>query len=347
MKVEYRENSQPGHGRFVFSEALIPESPWAVSIQRGSDKRFLTGKAQNPWVGETYFIPLEGAGEQDGSLALNIGPGIVDRLDQQDVYRLNLKGADGEPQKAQLRIGAINYSPSGSLDNTADVRLEETQETEPTAQSARTGETEPRSGSAPAPSPEPAPERLEMREQAPHPQNRHYWRWALLVFLAIACVAWYIFDPRNKDQAPANNTAAQAPNEAPKEVLAPLPPASVEDQVRAFFKGGKITPKQAVELAAQLPKATPAEQDAVYRLYYFAAENDEPSVLLAYGACLDPSRPDWGSIEKNAAAAWNVYRRAPDQEKAAQAMTHLRGWLEDQSRLGNKKAAQWLREIEQ
>lgn len=340
MKVEYVEGGQAGYGSLVFSGAILPEEPWKVAIQRGSDQKYLTGKKQNPWVGEIFFIDLNGKAAQDSSVTLDVGPGIVDNLDQQENYRITLRGNGGEELRSRLQISAINYSPGGSLDNTADVAQTDAPEQTPEKpEPSPIPEPAPEPEPAPAPAPEPAPERLEMERQPQGTSPKvHYLRWGLIGLLVLACIAWFWFDPRNKQEPASSQTSEEAPKL--------LPPQSSEDQVRGFFKSGKMTPKQAAELAAKLPKGTPGEKDAVYRLYYFAAENGEPSVLLAYAACLDPSQPAWGSIEKNALEAWNAYKKAPDQEKAAQAMTHLRGWLEDQARSGNRKAAQWLAEIE-
>lgn len=349
MKASYQEGEKPGYGSLVFSQALIPEDPWSVSIQRGSDKKFLTGRPANPWVSETFFMQLNGHALEDGGLALDVGPQIVDRLDQQEPYRIQLKGSDGNPVSGRLNITSINYSPSGSLGNTADVQIQEEEvsapppEPEPAPEPEPVQETEPEPEEQPGP--EPAPERLEMEAPKASPVMR-YLRWGLLVLLVIACLAWYFLDPRGKE----TGQVAEAPKTEEPAASEKAPAAedarSAEEQVAGFFRSGTMTPKQAMELAAKLPRETVGQQDAIYRLYYFAADNNEPGSLLEYGACLDPSRPAWGSIDKNAVEAWDAYRKADNQEKAAQAMTHLRGWLEDQSRAGDKKAAQWLREIE-
>lgn len=336
MKIEYKEDTRPGYGKLIFSEAIIPEEPWKISIQRGSDKQFLSPEAKNPWVGASFFIELAGAGQADGSLALEVGPDIVDRLDQQEVYRLGLKGADGEPQKAQLRVASINYTPGGSLDNTADISIE-TREPEPVAK------PEPRPEPKPEPKTGPIPEKLEFEGAKPAAKSgRSLWRWALLGVLLLACLAWYWLDQRKKEEP-----AAETPQVAEQPKAAPQQEQSVEEQVRQFFGGGRMSPGQAMELARKLRSAAPDEQDAIYRLYYFAAQNGEPSALFAYASCLDPSKPAWGTIEKSAPEAWNYYKKSPDQEKAAAAMTQMREWLEEKSRAGDAQAAAWLKEIEQ
>lgn len=323
MKIEYKESGDPGYGELVFSEAILPDPPWQVAIQRGSDQGFLSASAQKPWVSEIYFNQLTGSVEPDGSLALNVGPEIVDRLDQQDSYRIQIKGEDGNILKGMLKIPSIAHSAAGSLNNTARAK----QEGKPVPEIKK-----PSPQPKPEAAPNPGPEKLEMVEQTiKHSPGMRLIRWGLLGLLVIACFCWYWFDPRNHE---------------PQEQPAPVAPLSVEDQVRNFFKGERMSPLAAAELAARLPKNTPQEQDAVYRLYYYAADNGEPSALFPYAQALDPSMPAFGTIEKDAPEAWNAYRKAPDQDKAAKAMTQLRGWLEDESQRGNREAANWLREIE-
>ena len=189
MKAVYSETGRPGYGLLVFSEAMLPEEPWEVAIQRASDRKFLTGNAANPWVNETCFISLPGKGQADGSLAIEAGPDIVNQLDQQETYRARLRGRDGEPLQAGLRIPSITYSTDSSLDNTANVR-----EDKPAPEPAPVPGPEPVSEPAATgaePAPESGPERLNLDEREPEKlASRNLWRWAILAALILGCLAW-------------------------------------------------------------------------------------------------------------------------------------------------------------
>lgn len=333
MKVAYTQGNESGFGELVFSEELFPDGPWQIAIERGSDRQFLSRSQNHPWTGEINFQQLDCTGKENGSLAFAVGPEIVDELDPQEAYRVKLKGASGEPLSAVLRIGTINHSPAGTLKNTARPELK-AKPAQKTAQKPAPERAQPDPEPERAKQPE-APELLDLAAKRPEPKRgRKYLQIAMLLVLIAACAAWYWLDPRKNAQ------------EAEPSVVAAAPVASAEEQVRQFFRGGTATPGHALALAERLPKTTAADQDAVYRLYYYAAENNEPGAALLYGACLDPAQPAWGSIEKNAPAAWRAYKKAHDQDKAAATMTAMRGWLEDQSRAGNAQAAKWLREIE-
>lgn len=351
MKAAYRETDKPGYGKLVFSEDMLPDGPWQISIQRASDRKFLTGKGANPWVSETYYLELEGRPEADGSLAIPVGPNLVDRLDQQENYRINLRGENGEPLKARLHIAGISYSPGGSLDNTADVHDQPSGEESVQPEPAPTVSAEPIAPPAPqmpepgstvsdsdAASPEKTvepqeekPERLDLDAPAEaNAQESKVWRWVILALLILGCLAWYFIDPRFEKQSDEE---------------APAPQASIASQVQEFFKNPDRSPSAALTLAEQMKPDIPEEQDAVYRLYYFAAENGDANALLAYGECLDPSLPPWGTIIKDAIAAFRAYQKSPQKEEAEKAMDRLHAWLEDQAKSGNEQAKEWLEQI--
>ncbi len=115
------------------------------------------------------------------------------------------------------------------------------------------------------------------------------------------------------------------------------------EQVAQFFSSGKRTPAQAAALSRQLPKATRDEQNAVYRLYYYASENGDTSVMVEYAACLDPSLPQWGDLDKDAPAAWSLYEKAKaTRPEAATAQQNLKAWLDKEAAAGNAQAREWL-----
>lgn len=155
---------------------------------------------------------------------------------------------------------------------------------------------------------------------------------------------------------PAGEPASPEPSAAPEAQATPAPapaPASgapaptAEEAVLAFFGGKQYTPAAAAELSRTLPKATRADQDAVYRLYYFAGENGEASVLMDYAACLDPSRPAWGSIQKDPVMAWDVYEKAKAAgiAQAEEARQGMKLWLQQKASSGDAQAIYWLRSM--
>lgn len=339
MKVEYKDGADPGYGYLAISQAILPGEPWAIALQRASDKLFLTGRDANPWVGDRVFLPLSGTVQPDGSLHLAVGPGITDFLDQRDQYRIILQG-EGQELPGRLSIGQITRSRDGSQHNTGQAPQAEpvtkpAQAAEPPVQPVARPE-QPIQPAAPAQGP------LEMGNgPAPAPKRRA-WQWIILAVLILGCIAWYFLDQRNKTGEEAAAPQSEPARESPK-------PLGTEEQVRQFFREGKHSPKEAADLAAKLPRKTPQEQDAVYRLLYFAAENGEPSAYLPYGKILDPSTPANGSIEKNAPEAWAMYEKAQEAypKESAEARAKLRQYLQELAAHSDEKARQWLLQIDQ
>lgn len=347
MKVEYKDDSLSGAGNgiLVITESGMADGPWSLSIQRASDRKFLTGNAAGQWTGEKFFMSLPPEKWSDGSLAFALGPEIVDSLDAQEQYRVTLKNAAGETEQARLKPGVITYSPGGNVDNT--------------------GRQKSQAKSTPRPEPKPAPvaeavekplkaeaaeKPLEMtppKSEEPEVEvkdSRKKSRLAMLVIalLAAMCLAWWYLDKRRED-APVAPPAKSAQQE--KKTETPAAAQSAEERVRQFFKGQNPTPQAALELAGQIG-SSPASQDAVYRLYYFAAGKNDPAALLLYGACIDPSLPKWGTINKDGREAWDTYKKAlqAEPEKARAAMDNLRAWLEKEAAAGNAQAKTWLAE---
>lgn len=357
MKIEYRDNRKlpPGNGFLVFSEELPPDGPWTLSIQRSSDQKYLSGKSSGQWLGETIRIPFQNADFANGSLKLAIGPAIVDSLDQKDQYRLDLRGADNIEHRGRLKISAIAHSMGNSLDNTAKMAEKPAPPPPPAPEppSAR-----------PVPAAAPAPEEpLHMpSEQASTQGSARRLALPLLALLALLCLAWWYFDKRPAKQeatAPAASEESAAAGSASEgmEVIgrkAPEPQASktgalpdAERAVREFFAGSNLAPVNALALARSLPHNTPAEQDAIYRLYYYAVTSENPAGYMEYARCLDPSAPQWGTIEKNGAEAWQYYEKAAAGKDAAatSALENLHKWLEEQAQAGDAMARAWLGSI--
>ncbi|MCR5814609.1 MAG: hypothetical protein K6G15_08985 [Desulfovibrio sp.] len=148
---------------------------------------------------------------------------------------------------------------------------------------------------------------------------------------------------------PAAPTTQAVPEPTPQPVEVPAavtPVLSVEDQVQAFFADRERTAARAVELSQALAHNSASEQDAIFRLYYFAAEHGERHILLDYAACFDPSRPAWGTIEKDALEANRLYEQAKATLPEAQnRQKEMRNWLEEAAGRGDAQAKMWLSQL--
>lgn len=354
MKISYSDDTRrgAGHGILTCREADFPAGAWFMALLRASDQASLTGAGNGGalWSGETRFLPVETEPARGGGLRVLLGPEVVNALDPLEQYLVMLKQEQGEPLKARLRVQGITYSPDGALDNTG----------------ARAAAPAPAAAAAPqptapaAPPTEPPAPETPLTIAPPTPPAARRPSPVLVAVLAAALLAgglgaWKFFGSKAGEEAAALSGGEAAPasnggNGAPSGTSLPATPKTAEEQVRAFFSGPDVTAAAALKLAAQLPKATPAEQDAVYRLYYFAAENEAPAAFLPYAACLDPAAPQWGSIDKDAAAAYAAYAKAAASDaKAAktalEAQTRLRAWLDREAAAGNARARAWLQEL--
>lgn len=148
---------------------------------------------------------------------------------------------------------------------------------------------------------------------------------------------------RKAAEAEAARKAAEA--EAAKkaaEAEAARQKADAKGRVGAFFAGQR-SPEAAMKLSAELDADTAEQQDAIFRLYYYAAGEDNPEGALRYAECIDPSKPAWGTVKKDASEAWYYYGKSPDAEKARQ---ELKAWTQAAAAAGNPQAAKWLKEME-
>lgn len=134
----------------------------------------------------------------------------------------------------------------------------------------------------------------------------------------------------------------QAEEAAKKEAERRAQKADARGRVGAFFASENRNPKAAMELAADLDASTTEQQDAIFRLYYYAAEEGMEEAYLPYAQCVDPSKPAWGSIKKDAAEAWYYYGKTA-QGKALQ--TELEAWVKDAAEKGDPDARKWLQEM--
>lgn len=144
-------------------------------------------------------------------------------------------------------------------------------------------------------------------------------------------------------RAEAERKAAQEAEAARKaEEEARQARADARGRVGAFFAGER-DPVKAMQLADELDKETPEQQDAVFRLYYYAASKDNPQASQKLAECFDPSKPVWGSVKKDAVEAWQAYGQSPEGEKDRQ---ELKAWVEKQAASGNREAKLWLSKMQ-
>lgn len=357
MKISYSDDTQkgPGHGIFTFSEALFPDGPYTMAVLRASDQASLAATDQGAaWVGESRFMPVDAEVTPEGGLAIAIGPGVVNALDPLEQYLVTLKPGQGDPLKARLQVRGITYSPDRALDNTGM----KAQEAAPAKAAQPKPEPEPKPEPAPRPEPAPAEAAAEPLRMNPEPPAGEVTRPArrmspvlvvavLAALLAGGLATWKFFDSKAQEEEAA--LSGKPGPEAPATTL-PATPKTAEEQVRAFFSGPDVTAAAALKLAGELPRNTPAEQDALYRLYYFAAGQEAPGAFMPYAASLDPAEPKWGTIEKDAAAAYAAYAKAAASDpkvakQALEAQTRLRAWLEREAGAGNAQARAWLQEL--
>lgn len=360
MKVNYRERKNtPGHGSLCCTGVDVAQGDVSFSLQRSSDQCYLS--SQGTWIQEQALFNTP-ARREDGALLIDVGPSVVNLLDTQETYRFSLHsgGASGKPENAVLRIPSLNYDAAASTDNLPpppspamretpreapplpDAPVETVLPTPPGEERQCPPEADPPSVADPAPSdPEPA--------RPPAAQKR---TWLLMVgivlLLCLALLIWRSFpQPPAPDPDPAAPPQAAAPTPAPAPARDAPVQASTERRVTLFFNGQNRTPAAAAELSRSLPRATRADQEAIYRLYYFAGENGETSVLMDYAACLDPTRPAWGGINKDPVAAWGIYEKAEAAgiAEAAEARRSMRQWLQAQEATGDAQAAYWLRQL--
>lgn len=341
----------PGYGILTFSQIMAPDSPWFISIQRSSDHDFVTPTGK--WVGENFFMSIPGEATPSGDLSFSLGPEIIDTLDINERYRVSIKGESGDPQHGRLNIISLIHSQETSLDNTARPE-EESMRKEPAA--------------TPTPTPPPAPEHRPVREPEPSPESgaqsspiepelplappptqskSTWWRYAIIALLALGAFAWYWFDPRNESGEAGAPAVAEKKADDPKKTPPAQQALSARERVDKFFASNDKSATGAMKLYAEIPKSTEADQDAAYRLLYFAAENGNTQGLFEYGKVLDPSQAKYGSIEKDGFLAYTAYAKAieANAQDAKAAQDNLLEWLRKESQAGNAKARRWLNDI--
>lgn len=179
----------------------------------------------------------------------------------------------------------------------------------------------------------------ELDEPAPKSKKGIVLAAIIILLIAVGGGGFYIWKSQN-DAREAARLAAEA--QAKMEAEHKAARANARGRVAAFFAGQR-TPEGAMSLAKDLDADTPEQKDAIFRLYYYAAGQDNPEGALRYAECVDPSRPAWGTVQKDGVEAWTNYGKSPEGEQARAA---LKEWTQKAAAGGDAKAAEWLGHME-
>ena len=382
MKVNYSNDSLgPGYGTLRCIDVGSASCECTFSICRASDQAFLSSNGE--WLDtQTFLSPSRGAHVEGNDLLLAIGPEIVDQLSMTETFRLHLKTTEVS-LKTVFRVTNVIYSglstntletkgpsvdtpnnikvantdslgtkrPSvDSPDNTKGTNIDTFGTNEVDTDASKTKEIDIIE-----------PVDLPSSPQAKVPLTAIILAVFVLIGAAAGGIWWYLGEGetevkvQTEPKSEKKNTA-ELPQKKQSEGKSPKhdkqqthsdETTRTEESVKAFFGGKQYTPAAAAELSRTLPRKTQTEQDAIYRLYYFAGENGESSVLMDYAACLDPSRPAWGTIQKDPLIAWKLYEKAKAATivEAEKAMQDMRQWLEQKASEGDAQAIKWLRDM--
>lgn len=346
MNIAYENDTARGRGhgilRLTDINAIAADNA-RFSLCRAADMCFLS---KHGWHNAEDFHTPQSCMMHNGALLLYIGPDIVDQLHVNENYRLTLILPDGQSARAVLAIESIHYSLAGQKGNAHMYAESPAQEVTPEV--------------APALKSEPETDVVSMPEPVIRTRTQSLWPVILgICVLGILGGAWWYMLQQSEPEPKALSQQEAKPEPASKTetpLLSASPVLSAREQVRAFFASSPVA-DVAIALAKKLPAHTAEEQDALYRLYYFAAGEKNPAAkaeaLPILAQAVDPSTPAWGSIAKDAAEAWSNYQKmlttadAKTASTAKERMDALHTWLTTQASKGNAKAALWLERIEQ
>ncbi|MDR1658997.1 MAG: hypothetical protein LBR94_01480, partial [Desulfovibrio sp.] len=333
MKVQFANDTQRGRGYacFVCTDVIEPSAKFSFSLCRASDLTFL---GKSGWQSaEEKHIPDDRAQENNAAV-LYIGPAVVDSLDENENYRLALFADGLSAQKAAFSIVTVNRSfreGQGLVQGVA-----------PSAPPAE--EEQPRTPDGPEQQPVEAREEPVVMSPPLAPSNRFPAVLAVTLALLLLLGGGLWWHARQKAKTPpsgrdsvqqaaeAAKTPEDAPEQVPKDALKAEPtlpetqardgthqphaaetkPApGVREQVRQFLRDEQASAQGAMALYHALSRtpdgAGPETQDSVYRLLYFASRKGDADATLALARCVDPARPVFGTIPKDAREAWVHY----------------------------------------
>ena len=379
MKAAFENNMERGRGYALLrlSEVANPSSGgWRFSLCRGSDMTYL---GRSGWQNSEDFIEPETYTADGDELILHIGPDVVNRLDTNENYRIALQ-SDSEPsQKATFAITTLNRTLMDAQGHISAETAKKTVAPAPPPRPAPEPEPAPEEN---APIVPPPLAEIPKKNQLPIILAA----LLVLLLLVGGGTYWFLSKQRGapETEPPAPVTQEEKQEEKPEPAkaeppepvqqeekqdaktepaqAAPPEPATPEEkpepakaappvvrstreQANQYLRGNP-TGQGARELAATLQQSSAEDQDAVFRLWYFAADAGDPAACLSLARAVDPALPAWGSIRKNGAEAWNLYAKAlPQHPEAADAQRTLKQWLEQEAAKGNREATGWIRKI--
>ncbi len=365
MRADFDQGGlEPGYAYVILSrendENILFEESDNIAMGRylpGDNCQYLATEGNRHWSGAPQPLLLETKPVllSADQVRFELQPAYVDSMED-GPWQVCLLASDSSP-KASALMPAYDISWTGLEGSRAlkDYRQEEALAAAATKDAARAKEA--------AALEELAKTECLTLEEAPQKPNKSKGVavLALVLLLAIGAAGYFLFgaDPE-QDAAPAQQNAEQgntpqhtadtaaAPARTAEESTAPAATAgtsgakSVREQVMEFFAGER-SPEGAIALANSLKASSTEEEDALFRLYYYAAQAGQPEAALRYAECLDPSKPVWGTIQKDGAEAWYYYGQNPAGEQAKAA---LKQWTEQAAAGGNAAAVKWLGEMQ-
>lgn len=294
----------------LFSFELGPnfEKPRGLTISRQSDRHYFNEKTMT-WTEEKIEIPIDNPDLCETGFNFRIPDSWIPELAGTGVYLVNLFLSDGESCKATAHFN-ISIPRKEPLPRGSPIKV-------------------PKPDSK---SPKPTPSRpwsiIGLQ------QSFVKWRKYLITLLALLILLFLCFVIFRKD----GNIGSSSPEE---KVETKAQQKSIRELVREFFSDpSKRTATGALELMKRLHPQTEEDEDAYFRLAYFAASHGASEAFKPYAQFLDPSLPVKGTIKKDPVEAWHYYQK--DDDKLA--ISKLRSWLDSESK-SNSQAKVWLQEL--
>ena len=378
MKAVFENTMERGRGYALLRLSEVAHSSsggWRFSLCRASDMTYL---GRSGWQNSEDFTEPETYTANGDELVLHIGPDVVNQLDPNENYRISLQSGTQPSQKATFAITTLNRTLMDTQGYVASATAKKTVAPAPEPQ------PEPEPESEPTPPDDAAPIASLSLPEAPK-RSRFPLVTALFVLLLLGGgggAYWFMTQKsgapevapppaqseakpepakqEEKQEEKAEPAKAESPEPAKQEEkpdpaqpaeksepekAAPQVVLSTRDQTNQYL-GGNPTAQGARELAATLQQSSAEDQDALFRLWYFAAGAGDPAACLSLARVVDPALPAWGSIRKNGAEAWSLYAKAlPQHPDAAGAQRDLKQWLEKEAAAGNREAIGWIRAI--
>lgn len=381
MKAQFVQN-RAGVASFVLNlEGGNPgDAPCSLVVQRSTDQCYMGQGGMGAWTmkEESVVLPCERRGEE---LHFQLGPEYVNFLEPGN-YRIRLRAGDAEVGQARMKIDSVQTEAiAASSAMQAQASREAPVAPATPAQAEAVTEPEPLAEAAPIPMPEPAPtdkgkSKLPLlvaalvllalaggvayycsqqgsdtaaaqNEQTAQAEKTEKER--LAAEEAAKAEAEAKARAEQERLAAEEAAKAEAAKKAEQERLAAeaaaaaAQKADARGRARAFFASADKTPKAAVALAQELDATTDEQKDAIFRLFYYAANEDYAPAFTLYASCLDPTTPQWGTITKDGTAAWEFYRKANTPEGTS-AADKVMEWVK-QNAQSDARAREWLRQM--